>query len=109
MKTITHKIRKYLGQYKYLQNFFEVLERTPRYAIHWYAMLVFGVLITLSTVVVAWVVFPRVALKVNEEIVITVDTVKASELQEVLDSYEIREIKFKRLKLNPTEITDPGR
>ncbi len=109
MKTITYKIKKYLGQYKYLQSFFEVLEKTPRYAIHWYMMLVFGMLIALSTVVLAWVVFPRVALKVDKEIEITVDTVKAADLQKVLDSYEIREIEFKRLRLNPTEIVDPGR
>ncbi|MDP2650114.1 MAG: hypothetical protein Q8P16_00950 [bacterium] len=94
------KIRTYLSQYPRLATFLEVLDNTPTYALHWYLILAFGLIVVVVNVALAWLVFTHIPAydeTVNAE-VSGATTINREELREVLDLYRTKETEFESLR-----------
>lgn len=105
------RIRKKLLQYEFFRRVVEVLERTPMHAVHWYALMAVGLVVTVVNVGLAWFVFTSVSVNSDGLLGKSVKaaTINRAELQESLEVYRARTLELEQLKEVPSQIIDPGR
>ena len=108
---LLNKIHKKLRHYVFFQKMVDILKRTPSYAIHWYILMILGIVIVIINVGLAWFAFRGVSVQVNNGFSqsVTATTIRRETLQEVINIYRAREIELRRLKLKAPIIIDPGR
>ena len=110
MRTLREKLYMYLGQYAFFARVFGILLRTPRPALHWYLILLLGVVIVLVNVIFAWLAFVGIDVDVyGAEFAVEATTIQRAELQSVLELYETKSATFEALKQQPPIVVDPGR
>jgi len=109
--SLVKKVHKKLYSYSFFQKAFDVLERTPTYAVHWYLLMLLGIIIVLVSVGLAWMAFRNASLPLSDEFsnTVTATTIHRDALQDVLDSYKVRKVELEGLKQSEPTIIDPGR
>lgn len=108
--TIKHIVAR-LERYTFFARVFSVLRQTPQHATHWYSLLVFGIIIALANVAIAWFSFSGVSNAVADASGNTtnVTTINREKLQKALDVYQARAQELQQLRQTAPDITDPGR
>lgn len=110
VKSIFKKIREYLNKHRSFRSICIVIQQTPEHALHWYMLIVIGVVITVTNVCIAWFIFSGISSVLyspTEQSQST--TINREELTEVLQVYQTRNAEFEQLKRITPEIIDPGR
>ena len=109
--TYSKKLRDILSKYRLFSKSLDVLDATPKHAIHWYVLLATCILIIVVGVCMAWFVF-QVASKSGDASIENQQgaaTISRPRLQKVLDMYELRAVEFDQLLKKAPEVIDPGR
>jgi len=109
--TFFKKIKEKLNQNTFFENMSGVLKRTPTYAIHWYAVMLLGLVTVIGSVGTAWILFTVVSSQrdIDTNYARNTITIKEDALQEALSKYKERNVELERLKTLPPIIIDPGR
>jgi len=109
--SITKKIYKKLNSYTFFKNIVEVVDRTPTYAVHWYILLVLGIIILFVQAGIAWSVFSGTFYKTNDNFAKTSIpiTIQRDALENVINIYQARNSEFDNIKNNAPDIVNPGR
>ena len=108
--TLAH-IQESLLRYEPYARMSQMLTRTPSYALHWYALLVTGLLLTIVTVAIAGFQFTRVGVATSDAIEqqVAATTINRQELKDVLEQYRTQASEAKQLQTSVPRIIDPGR
>lgn len=109
--SVLKKIYRRLNENEFFGKIFDVLEKTPAHAVHWYLLMIVGLVITVVNVSIAWFVFSGVPAEVGLELEQSAKTatIDQEELQKALEIYRARSLEFQQLKKVPLSIVDPGR
>ncbi len=111
MNLLQEKVYGYVTRYAWAVHMVQVLERTPRHAIHWYALLLLGLVIVLINVGLAWWAF----IGADTESVygathrVEATTIQRGELERVLETYEAKTATFEAYQQRVPAVIDPGR
>ncbi|QSH39130.1 hypothetical protein JXR01_02370 [Candidatus Kaiserbacteria bacterium] len=104
-------VYKRLKRYKAIENLATVLRKTPEPAVHWYIIMLIGLIVTILNVSAAWIVFRSVSAQGDDIFnqMTKASTINRTDLQESLDTYRMKVVELDNLKQKPTQIIDPGR
>lgn len=110
-KETLQEVHKRLRRHDFFERIFVVLEKTPSHAVHWYLLMIVGLVVVVVNVSLAWFVFRSVSLQEGTELgqVNSTVTISREVLQKALDTYQARAVELERLKQAPPRIIDPGR
>lgn len=111
LKDIPTKIYRALNRYTFLARARDVLTHTPRHALHWYALVLGGTIVTMIYLVISWSLFMSVSASGEATPTQTgrVATIDLAKLTEALDTYRTRLEHFEQLKRHAPSVVDPGR
>ena len=111
MRLLMEKIKQRIKENSHVASFLAVLSHTPRHLVHWYALLLLGILVSLVLSVIAWAAFVGGTDLFGAQLPgdSSGTTFNQEELQEILDTYKTQRESFEVLKRNVPSIIDPGR
>jgi len=110
LRELKKRIYAKLQRFEFFARVFNTLKRTPTYAVHWYLLMLFGLVIVLTNVGLAWFVFSdasNTGSTLEQSVIVT--TINRDELKKVLDIYRARVTEVEQLQAVPPRIVDPGR
>ena len=104
-------VYKRLKRYKAIENLAGMFRKTPEPAVHWYIIMLIGLIVTILNVSIAWIVFRGVSAPEDDIFnqMTKASTINRTDLQESLDTYRMKVVELENLKQKPTYIIDPGR
>ena len=110
LKSTIHKFYQKLRENKFANRIFEMLEKTPAHALHWYLLLTMALIVVLTSAITAWGTFSSVpADDGGLERARNAATINRADLTSALELYRLKTEEFDVVRQNVPSIIDPGR